>query len=85
LRINSIGKKRVWKWETPSPVVSNIFMERFEEIALDPADHKRTKWLRYVDDRITGVSDFIHRPVFNNYKKKNKHDISETGSVFVLR
>jgi hypothetical protein len=36
-------------------------------------------------DRITGVSDFIHRPDFNNYKKKNKHDVSETGSVSVLR
>jgi hypothetical protein len=35
--------------------------------------------------RITGVSDFIHRPDFNNYKKKNKHDVSETGSVSVLR
>jgi hypothetical protein len=30
-----------------SPVVSNIFMERFEEIALDTADHKPTKWLIY--------------------------------------
>jgi hypothetical protein len=24
-------------------------MEHFEEIALDPADHKPTKWLKYVD------------------------------------
>jgi hypothetical protein len=31
------------------PVVSNIFMEQFEEIALDAADHKPTKWFRYVD------------------------------------
>jgi hypothetical protein len=37
--------------------------------------------------RITRVSDFIPRPDFNNYKKKrkNKHDVSETGSVSVLR
>jgi hypothetical protein len=35
--------------------------------------------------RITGVSDFIHRPDFNNYRKKNKHDVSETESVSVLR
>jgi hypothetical protein len=28
-----------------SPVVSNIFMEHFDEIALDTADHKPTKWL----------------------------------------
>jgi hypothetical protein len=33
-----------------SPVVSNIFMEHFEEIGLDTADHKPAKWLRYVDD-----------------------------------
>jgi hypothetical protein len=35
---------------SPSPMVSNIFMEHFEEIALDTADHKPTKWLTYVDD-----------------------------------
>jgi hypothetical protein len=35
--------------------------------------------------RIAGVLDFIHRPDFNSYKKKNKHDVSETGSVSVLR
>jgi hypothetical protein len=39
----------------------------------------------HVLHRITGVSDFINRPDFNNYKKKNKHDVSETGSVSVLR
>jgi hypothetical protein len=33
-----------------SPVVSNIFMEHFEETALLTADHKFTKWLRYVDN-----------------------------------
>jgi hypothetical protein len=32
------------------PVVSNIFMEHSEEIALDTADFKPTKWFRYVDD-----------------------------------
>jgi hypothetical protein len=30
------------------------------------------------NEGITGVSDIIHRPDFNNYKKKNKHDVSET-------
>jgi hypothetical protein len=35
-----------------SPVVSNIFMEHFEEIALDTADHIPTKWVRYVDDTL---------------------------------
>jgi hypothetical protein len=34
----------------PSPVVSNIFMEHSEETALDTADHKPAKSLRYVDD-----------------------------------
>jgi hypothetical protein len=33
-----------------SPVVSKIFMEHFEEIALDTEDYKPTKWFRYVDD-----------------------------------
>jgi hypothetical protein len=33
-----------------SPVVSNIFMEHFEELALDSAQHKPSLWLRYVDD-----------------------------------
>jgi hypothetical protein len=33
-----------------SPVVSNVFMEHFEEIALDTADHKPAKRLRYVND-----------------------------------
>jgi hypothetical protein len=33
-----------------SPVVSNIFIEHFEEIALDTADFKPAKWLRYIDE-----------------------------------
>jgi hypothetical protein len=33
-----------------SLVVSNIFMEYFEEIALETADYKPAKWLRYVND-----------------------------------
>jgi hypothetical protein len=33
-----------------SPVVSNIFMEYSAETAPDIADHKPTKWLRYVDN-----------------------------------
>jgi hypothetical protein len=28
-----------------SPVVSNIFMEHFEEIALETAEYKPAKWL----------------------------------------
>jgi hypothetical protein len=33
-----------------SPIVSNIFMEHFEELALDSAQYKPSLWLRYVDD-----------------------------------
>jgi hypothetical protein len=35
-----------------SLVVSNIFLEHSEETALDTADHKPAKWLRYVDNTI---------------------------------
>jgi hypothetical protein len=33
-----------------SPVVSNMLMEYSEKIALDTADHKPPKWLRYAND-----------------------------------
>jgi hypothetical protein len=33
-----------------SPVMSNIFMEHFEKLALDSAQHKPSVWLWYVDD-----------------------------------
>jgi hypothetical protein len=33
-----------------SPVISNIFVEHFEQLALDLAPHKPAMWLRYVDD-----------------------------------
>jgi hypothetical protein len=33
-----------------SPVVSNRFMEHFEEVTLDTGEYKPAKWLRYVDD-----------------------------------
>ena len=33
-----------------SPVVANIFMEKFEEGTLKSADLKPTMWRRYVDD-----------------------------------
>jgi hypothetical protein len=33
-----------------SPIVSDIFMEHFEKLSLDSAQHKPSLWLRYVDD-----------------------------------
>jgi hypothetical protein len=33
-----------------SPIVSNIYMEYFEKLALYSAQHKPSLWLRYVDD-----------------------------------
>ncbi|PNF31038.1 hypothetical protein B7P43_G17855, partial [Cryptotermes secundus] len=33
-----------------SPIVSNIFMEHFEKLALDSAPYKPSLWLPYVDD-----------------------------------
>jgi hypothetical protein len=33
-----------------SPIISSIFMEHFEQLALDSAPHKPAMWLRYVDD-----------------------------------
>jgi hypothetical protein len=33
-----------------SPVVSNIFMKQYEMMALDTADHKPNKCLRYISD-----------------------------------
>jgi hypothetical protein len=33
-----------------SPIVCNIYMEHFEKLALDSAQHKPSLWLRYIDD-----------------------------------
>jgi hypothetical protein len=33
-----------------SSTVSNIFMEHFEKLALNSAQHKPSLWLRYLDD-----------------------------------
>ena len=33
-----------------SPAIANLFMEKFEQVALDTATHKPKVWLRYVDD-----------------------------------
>lgn len=33
-----------------SAIIANIYMEDFENNALDLAEHKPTHWIRYVDD-----------------------------------
>jgi hypothetical protein len=33
-----------------SPIVSNIFMENFEKLPLELAQHKPSLWLQYIDD-----------------------------------
>ena len=33
-----------------SPVLANLYMDFFEEMAIDTATHKPTLWIRYVDD-----------------------------------
>jgi hypothetical protein len=35
-----------------SPVVSNIFMDTFEQLDSTTAQHKPKMWLRYVDDTV---------------------------------
>jgi hypothetical protein len=35
--------------------------------------------------RITGFSEFVHRPDSNYLGEKEKHDVSETGSVSVVK
>jgi hypothetical protein len=37
------------------PAVSNIYMQQFENRALDAAQHKPMLWLHYVDDTLLGA------------------------------
>jgi hypothetical protein len=41
-------------------------------------------WRWYITFRDIGFSDFIHRPGIKK-QTKEKHDVSETGSVSILR
>jgi hypothetical protein len=50
-----------------SPVVSNIFMEHFEKLAIDTTDLRPAVWLRYVEDTFvvwphgsTRLQEFLH-------------------------
>ncbi|XP_071446257.1 uncharacterized protein [Hetaerina americana] len=63
-----------------SPVVANLYMERFEMNVLNTHDKKPMLWLRYIDDtlviwqRITQVSrtpkcTTQKHPVHNGYEK----------------
>jgi hypothetical protein len=42
-------KERVAMGGSVSPVVSNIFVETFEQLALTTTQQKTKMWLRYVD------------------------------------
>jgi hypothetical protein len=77
--------------------VSNIFMENFEEIALDTADRKPAKWLRYVDDTFVvwphepvRLQQFIHhvnshKPKIKFTKEVEANDILSFLDVFVMK
>jgi hypothetical protein len=63
-----------------SPMVSNIFMEHFEELALNTAGHKPAKWLRYIDDAFVvwphgspRLQQFLHH--FNSLRPTIKFTI----------
>jgi hypothetical protein len=50
-----------------SPIVSNIYMEHFEQLAVDSAQDKSSLWLRYVDDTFViwphgaeGIQNFLN-------------------------
>ena len=48
-----------------SAVIANLYIEAFEEQALESADYKPTIWKRYVDDTFTilersNVDSFLH-------------------------
>jgi hypothetical protein len=69
-----------------SPVLSNVFMGHFEEIALDTANQKPAKWLRYVDETFMvwphrPASRFLHH--LNSIRPTIKFTMEvETNNTF---
>jgi hypothetical protein len=56
-----------WQCETQYLVVSNIFMEQFEETALEAAGYKAAQWLIYINDTflvwphgLARLQQFVH-------------------------
>jgi hypothetical protein len=73
-----------------TPIFSSIYMKHFEKLTLDPAQHKPSLWLRYVDDKFVVWS---HGPErirnFLNYLNCSRPSVQftleiESGSVIPL-
>ena len=71
-----------------SPVLANIFIEMFEEEAIDSAAHKPSLWVRYVDDTFViwpydrgKLQDFLSH--LNNRQESIKFTMEEenAGSI----
>ena len=59
-----------------SPILSNIYIEHFEQTAIASAEYKPSLWLRYVDDIF---SIWLHRN--SELKKFLKHLNTEKPST----
>ena len=56
-----------------SPIIANLFMEEFEEKALDSCPHPPSLWLRFVDD-IFGITKADHRkPLLQHINNQDPH------------
>jgi hypothetical protein len=66
---NSLGVTE----ESHEHLQSNLYPHR--DLKLKSSEHK-------LECRVTGLLDFFHRPLFLGVEE---HDVSETGSVSVLR
>jgi hypothetical protein len=85
------------KGNSLSPVVSSIFIEHFEEIALDAADHRPAKWLRYIDSTFVvwprgpaRLQQFLHhlnslRPTIRFTMKVETNDTFPFLDILVMK